>query len=103
MCDTYGRVGRIDALAARAGRTKGVDAQVFRVDMDVDFIHLRHNGNGHGGSADAAAGFRRRDTLHPMRARLVLKEAVGALALDQHDDFFVSADPGFRGFDKFRA
>jgi hypothetical protein len=36
--DAHGGVGRVDGLAAGAGRTERVDAQVLGFDLDVDFV-----------------------------------------------------------------
>src|SRR6266446_2072525 len=36
--DAHGGIGGVDGLAARAGRTERINAQIFRFDLDVDFV-----------------------------------------------------------------
>ena len=89
--DADRRVGRVDALAAGSARAERVDAQVFRVDLDVDLFGLRQHGDRRRRGVDAAARFGRRHALHAVDAALVLQPAVDALAFDERDDFLGAA------------
>ena len=46
--DAHGRVGRVDALAARAGRAVRIDAQVLGLNLDVDLVGLGQHRDGGG-------------------------------------------------------
>ena len=84
--DAHRGVGRVDGLAARAGRAVDVDLQVVLVDLDVDLLGLRHHRDGRGGRVDAALRLGLGDALHAVRAALVLEDREGAVALDREHD-----------------
>ena len=88
--DPHGGVGRVDALAAGAGRAVDVDLEVGRVDLDLDLLGLGHDGHGGGGGVDAALGLGRGDPLHAVRSPLPLEDRVGAVALDRERHLLVA-------------
>ena len=89
--DPDGGVGRVDALAARAGRAVDVDLEVVLVDLDLDVLDLGHDGDRRGRGVDAALALRLRHALDAVRAALVLEDGVGAVALDGEDDLLEAA------------
>ena len=100
MGDPDGGVGGVDALPARAGRAEDVDAQVVRVDGDVDLLGLgQHEDAGRGG-VDAALGLGDRHPLHAVHAALELQpgpDALVAARLDRDGDVLVAAEVGVDG------
>src|SRR5262249_15168227 len=46
--DSHRRIRSIDTLPTRARRTKDVNTQISRVDIDLNLFGLRQNGYGHG-------------------------------------------------------
>src|SRR5260370_356011 len=56
--DAHGGIRSVDGLAAGAGRTEGVNAQVLGFDLDVDFVGFGEDRDGSGGSVNAALRFR---------------------------------------------
>ena len=89
--DAHGGVGGVDGLAAGAGRAEGVDAQILGFDLDVDFVGFGKNGDGGGGSVNAALGFRGGHALHAMHAAFVFQLGIDFVALDGGDDFLHAA------------
>ena len=88
--DAHRRVGRVDRLAARAGRAVDVDLEVVRVDVHVHLLGLGQHGDRGGRGVDAALRLGLRHALHAVRAALVLEDAVGALALDREGEVAVA-------------
>ena len=78
--DAHRGVGGVDALAARAGRAVDVDAQVVRVDRDVDVLGLGQHEHAGGGGVDPALRLGRRHPLHAVHAALVLQPGPRRLA-----------------------
>jgi hypothetical protein len=78
--DAHGRVGRVDGLAAGAGRAVHVDLEVVRIDLDLDLLGLRQHRHGGGGGVDAALRLGGRHALHAVRATLVLEPRERAVA-----------------------
>jgi hypothetical protein len=66
-------VSGIDRLAAGAGRTERIDADVFFFDLDFDFVGFGQHGDGDGGGVDAPLLLGGRHALHAMHAALVLQ------------------------------
>src|ERR671922_294486 len=89
--DAHSRVGRVHALAARAGRAVDVDLQVVRVDLHLDLLDLGHHGDRCRRGVDAALRLRLRDTLHAVRAALPLEDGVRPVTLDPEHDFLETA------------
>ena len=85
--DAHGRVGCVDGLAARAGRAKRIDAQVFGFDLDVDILSFGQDGDRDRGSVHAALLLGSGYALHAMDTALVFQLRVDALAFDDGDDF----------------
>src|SRR5690606_9018174 len=84
--DPHGRVGGVDALAARTGGPVDVDAQVGRVDLDVDLLGLGQHGDRRRRRVDAALALGHRDALDPVGAGLEVHAGPDALALQREDD-----------------
>ena len=95
MGDAHGGISGVDRLAAGAGGAERVDANVLGLDLDVDFLGLRENGDGDRRGVNAALGLRGGNALHAMHAALPLELGVDALAFDDGDHFLVTADAGF--------
>src|SRR6266540_6769689 len=85
MSDANGRVGRVHALSARAGRAVDVGLEVVRVDLHLDLLGLGHDGHGRGRRVDPPLGLGLGDSLYAVGASLPLEDAVCALALDRED------------------
>src|SRR5262249_2632585 len=90
--DAHSGVSRIDALSAWPRGTERVNADVLRIDLDLDFVRFRKNGDRYGGGMNASLLFGRRDTLHAMNAAFVFELAIDLVAVDQRDDFLEPAD-----------
>ena len=89
-----GRVGRVDRLAARSARAEDVDAQIVVLNVDVDLIRFRKDGDRDGRGVDAPRAFGLGHPLNPMDARFPLQRAVDVAPRDIGDDFLVAADLG---------
>ena len=93
--DPDGGVGRVDGLAAGAGRALDVDAQVaLLVDLDLDLVDLGQDDDGRGRGVDAPRRLGRRDALDAVDAALELEPAVRAVAVDLDDRLLDPADAG---------
>ena len=89
--DPDGRVGRVHALAAGAGRAVDVDLEVVRVELDLDLLDLGHHRDRRRRGVDPALRLGLGDALHAVRAGLPLEDRVGAVALDREHDFLEAA------------
>src|ERR1700691_5896302 len=94
--DAHGGVSSVDRLAARPGRAEGINADVLGFDFDVDFFGLREHGHGNGRSVHTPLLLGFGHALHAVDARLPLELREDALALDDGNNFLVSADAGLR-------
>ncbi len=63
MCDAYGRVRGVHALAAGARGSEDVDLEVLRIDLQIDILGLGENRHGRGGGVNATLALGLRDTL----------------------------------------
>ena len=81
--DAHRGVGRVDGLAARAGRAVDVDLQVALLDLDVHLLRLRHHGDRRGRRVDASLRLGLGHALDAMRPAFELEDRVGAVALDR--------------------
>src|SRR5882762_6867117 len=97
----HGRIRGVDRLTARAGRTEGIDAQILRFNLYVDFVGLGEHRNSRGRSMDAALGFRRWHALDAVHAALVFQFRIHFLTLNGGDDFFQTAQRRRRAFEDF--
>src|SRR5207247_9620223 len=94
MCDAYGGVGRIDGLAAGAGRAESVNAQIFWINLDVHIFRFRQHSNRNCRSVHSSLLLGLRYPLHAMHSAFVLQPRVNALAFDDGYNLFQPADPG---------
>src|SRR5579883_382261 len=92
VSNAYGGVGGVDGLTSGTGRAKGVDAQILRLDFDIDFVGFRKDGDGGGGSMNATLRFRGRDSLHAMHSAFIFQLRIDLVALNGRDDFLQSAE-----------
>ena len=90
MRDSYGGIGRIHVLSARAAGPEDVDAQLGWIDLDFHLIRLRKNGHGNGRGMDPALRFRLRYALDAVDAGFKLEPAEDALSLYEADDLLQS-------------
>ena len=81
MSDADGRIGRVHALAAGAGRAHDVDTQVVLVDLDLDLLGLGHHRDRRGRGVDPPLRLGLGNALHAVRAALELEDRERALAL----------------------
>ena len=72
-------------------RAVDVDLQVVRIDLDLDLLGLRHDGDSRGGRVDPPLRLRLGDALHAVRAALPLEDGVRAVTLDRERHFLVAA------------
>jgi len=94
MGDTHRRFGLVDVLATSPGSAIDIDAQIGRINVNIDVFSLWQHRHGTGRSMDAALGFRFRNPLHPVCATLVLKTRIDSLAADHGDHFLHAAGIG---------
>src|SRR3954452_17677938 len=106
--DADGGVRRVDALPAGPGRPEDVDAQVVRVDLDLDVLHLGQHENAGRAGVDPALGLRHRDPLDAVHTALELHARVDALAgrrraagLDGDRDVLEAAEVALRAVQLF--
>ena len=71
-----------------------VDADVLLLDLDLDVLGLRQDGDRGRRRVDAARALGRWNALHAVDAALVLEAGVGAVALDDRRDRLDAADAG---------
>src|SRR5229473_5459983 len=99
--DTHRGVRGVHGLAAGAGRAKGIDAQVFGVDFDVDVVGFRQDRYGGRGGVNTALLFGGGNALDAVHAAFVLQLGINFVALNGGDDFFHSAKRRGRAFQDF--
>ena len=83
--DPHGRVGGVHRLPARARGPEDVDAQIVRVDLEVDLFGLGQDGHRGRRGVDAPLALGLGDPLDAVHAGLVPEPTVGALSLDRED------------------
>src|SRR5712692_7006987 len=89
--DAHSRVRGIDRLPARAGRTEGVNADVFRVYLDVNLVGLGQHRNRRRGGVDAALLLGFGHALYAVHAAFVFQLGIDLLPLDGRHDYFEAA------------
>src|SRR5215469_8711291 len=94
--NAYRGVGRVHGLAARSGGAEGVDANVFGIDFDVDFLGFRQHRDRDRRSVHAALLFGLGYALYAMDSALIFQLGVDAVALDHGDHFFKPAHARLR-------
>ena len=83
MRDADGGVGGVDVLAALAAGAVGIDAQVFRLDVDDDgVVDLRRDEDAGEAGVAALGGVERRDAHEAMHAGFAAEQAEGEVAGD---------------------
>src|SRR5207244_2148177 len=73
MGDAHGGIGGVHRLAAGAGGAESVDAQIFRLDLDVDFVGFGQHGDRCRRSVDAPLLLGRGNALYAMHAAFVFQ------------------------------
>ncbi len=94
MGDPHGGVGGVDVLAARPAGAHRIDADVVRVDLDVDLLGLGQHRDGRRRGMDAAARLGFRHALHAVDPRFEFQPGKHALARDMGGDFLDAAELG---------
>src|SRR5215831_19108066 len=94
--DADGGVRRIHRLTARARGAKRVDAQIFRFDFDIDIFGFRQHCDSDGGSVNPSLLLGGGDPLYTVNSAFIFQLRVHAVAFDDRNDFFQTADRGFR-------
>src|SRR5260370_5997352 len=90
--DAHSRTRGVDGLTAGAGGTEGIDADVFGLDLDLDFVSFGQDRHRDGGRVHAALLRRHGHALHAVHAAFVLQLGVDLRAADQSDHFLEAAD-----------
>ena len=103
MRDADSRLRTVDVLSARTGCTVGVDAQIIRIDLDLNILDLRQHCYRNRRRMDTPARLRDRHPLNPMRTALVFQLAVRAKASYHERDFLETANLRRIRIDKLRA
>ncbi len=85
--DPHGRIRRVHRLPARSGGPEDVDAEVCRVDLEIDLLGLGKDRDGRGRRVDPALRLGLGNALHAVHPGLVAEPAVGAFAVDGEDRF----------------
>ena len=78
--DADGGRGLVDVLAAGAGRTERVDAQILRVDIEVELLRFGQHGHCCGRGMHAALTLGLGHALHTVYAALELEPRIHAVA-----------------------
>src|ERR1041384_4370372 len=86
---------KVDVMRASGpGGAHDVDLQILGVDIYLDLVRFGQHRDGDSGGVNAPGALRDRDALHAVHAALELEPAVSALALDEQNNFFESAQAG---------
>src|SRR2546429_478765 len=99
MCDTHGGIGGVHRLAAGAGGAESVDAQIFRLDLDVDFVGFGQHGDRCRRSVDAPLLLGRGNALYAMHAAFVFQPGINLVPLNRGNHFFHSPKRRRRTFE----
>src|SRR3989337_970326 len=89
--DAHRRGDLVDVLAAGAAGVVDLGAQVLVVDVDLDLLGLRQDGDGGRAGVDAALRLGGGDALDAVGAALVLEAGVSAAAMHLEDDLLEAA------------
>src|SRR5687767_10587809 len=95
MSDANGRVCGVDRLPTGSGGAEGVDAEILRIDVDLDVVSLRQHGNRGRGGMNAPLLFRGGDALHTVHTALVFELAEDFVAADERNNLAQTADARF--------
>ena len=102
MSNAYCRVGFIHVLTTRAAGAVGVNAQVRWVNLySLCLVRFRHHRDGTSAGMNSTLRFSGGYALHTVTARLEAEFAVGLLANEAHDHFFVAAQLAVGFADQF--
>ena len=93
--DAHRRVSGVHRLASRTRRAESIDANVLRLDLNVDVLRLGQHGHGYSRSVHSSLLLRFGNTLDAVHAALILELRVGAAAFDHGNDFLQSANSRF--------
>jgi hypothetical protein len=99
--DANGAFGLVDLLSAGSSGAHGVNLNVFRSDVDLDFIGFREHCDGGSAGVHAALSFRFRDSLDAVSAAFELQGVVGAVAGDGKNNFAEATKFGGTEFEDF--
>ena len=91
MGDAHAEFGLVDVLAAGALRAHRIDLQIGFVDVDIDVLGFRQNGDGRRRGMDAALRLGFRHALDAMHAGFEFQPRENAASGDLGDDFLVAA------------
>ncbi len=100
--DAHGRVGPVDVLSASATGTIGINAQIGRVDVDLDrVIHFRINKYRGKRGVATIARVERRFAYQAVHAGFGAQPAVGVFAAELDRGAFDAGHLAFGDFDQF--
>ena len=96
--DPHRRVGGIDRLTARPRRPEDIDPQIAFLNVDIDILSLRQDGNSGSRGVNSATGLGLGNTLHTVNAGLEFQAREDVGAGDIGCRLLVTADPGLGDF-----
>ena len=73
MRDAHSGIRRVHRLPARTGRAERINAQILRLNLDVDFIGFGQHGDGRGRSVHTALLLGLGNALHAVHAALIFQ------------------------------
>ena len=79
MGQTDGRIGRVDALAARTGSAEQIQTDILPLEIDIELAGLRENGHRGGGGLDPSLGLGLRNPLDTVDTGLIFHDPVDSL------------------------
>src|SRR5690242_4219470 len=86
MSEAHGRISGVHALPARPRGTKSIDAHVFGIELDLDFIGFGEHGYRNRRSVDATLLLGFRHSLHAMHAAFILELTINSISAYQRGD-----------------
>src|SRR5262249_39308985 len=101
MEDLYGGIGRVNPLPTRTSSPAHFNANVFRADLNIDFLGFWQDSDRRGRGMNPSLGFSQRNPLHPVYSALVTKRSEDRFAGNLEDDFLEPAQLRRAAFELF--
>ena len=97
MCDSDRWFGLVDMLTTCAGWAENIDPEFLIVDIQLDLLGFRQNGDCCCGGLYSSLRFGFRNSLNPMNSAFVFEARIRALSLYREWDFLYTAKLGSVG------
>ncbi len=97
MKDLHRGVCGIDPLSAGSSGAADLNAQIFHLEFEIDFLRFGQNSNSRRGRMDAPLGFGGGDALNTMDAGFVAHPAEDRISREPEDNFLQPAEIGLAG------